>query len=71
MVNTNIGNIDGRIRLTLGVLALILVFIGPLATGTWRQLATGTFAVFLLATGSFRFCPIYQLLDINTGSKDS
>ena len=58
----NVGNMDRAIRITAG-----LVLIGLAATGTiglW-----GWIGIVPVLTGTFRFCPAYPLLGINTNSK--
>lgn len=65
-MKANIGTIDRGIRIILGVLALVGVFIGPLSTGGWPQIAIGVVGVILIATSSFKFCPLYRLLGLRT-----
>ncbi len=58
----NVGNMDRVIRIIAG-----LVLIGLAATGTiglW-----GWIGIVPVLTGTFRFCPAYPLLGINTNSK--
>jgi hypothetical protein len=55
----NVGTIDRVLRITAGV-----ALIGLAATGTiglW-----GYIGIVPLATGLFRFCPVYPLLGLNT-----
>ena len=55
----NVGTIDRVLRITAGV-----ALIGLAATGTiglW-----GYVGIVPLATGLFRFCPVYPLLGLNT-----
>lgn len=56
---TNEGIADRAIRVTLGVVLLSLVFVGP-------QTAWGWLGVVPLFTGLVGSCPIYSLLGINT-----
>ena len=55
----NVGGIDRILRLVVGI-----VLIGLAATGTvgWW----GWLGVVPLATGLFRFCPMYRLLGMST-----
>ena len=58
-MKSNIGGIDRPLRVVAG-----LVLIGLAASGTvglW-----GWIGVVPLATGLFKFCPLYTLLGINT-----
>ena len=61
-MKANVGGIDRIARITAGV-----VLIGLAATGTvgvW-----GWIGLVPLATGFFRFCPLYCPLKVNTGAK--
>jgi hypothetical protein len=58
----NVGNADRTIRIIAG-----LVLIGLAATGTIGM--WGWIGVIPVLTGTFRFCPAYPLLGINTNSK--
>ena len=55
----NVGGIDSILRIVVGI-----VLIGLAATGTvgWW----GWLGVVPLATGLFRFCPMYRLLGMST-----
>ena len=55
----NVGDIDRILRIVVGI-----VLIGLAATGTvgWW----GWLGVVPLATGLFRFCPMYRLLGMST-----
>ena len=55
----NVGSIDRILRIVVGI-----VLIGLAATGTvgWW----GWLGVVPLATGLFRFCPMYRLLGMST-----
>jgi len=60
----NVGGIDRALRIVAG-----LVLIGLAAThvvGVW-----GWIGVVPLATGLFRFCPLYPMVGINSCGKDS
>ena len=58
-MKVNVGNIDRALRIAGG-----LVLIGLAVSGTvaWW----GYLGVVPLATGFFRFCPVYPMLGINT-----
>ena len=51
----NIGNLDRVLRIIVGVALLAIVFIGP-------QTMWGLIGIVPLATGLFRFCPLYTIL---------
>lgn len=58
----NIGTMDALIRIILGIILLSLIFIGP--KSLW-----GFIGLIPLLTGIIRYCPLYPILGINTGSK--
>ena len=58
----NVGTMDRAIRIIAG-----LVLIGLAATGTIGM--WGWIGIVPVLTGTFRFCPAYPLLGINTNSK--
>ncbi|MDO5102350.1 MAG: DUF2892 domain-containing protein [Lautropia sp.] len=55
----NVGGIDRSLRIILGVVLIVLAATNTV--GWW-----GWLGVIPLATGLFRFCPLYPLLGINT-----
>ena len=55
----NVGGIDRILRILVGVVLVALAATG--LVGWW-----GWLGVLPLATGLFRFCPVYLLLGINT-----
>lgn len=55
----NVGGIDRIARIVVGLLLLALTLTGTI--GAW-----GWIGVVPLATGLFRFCPLYPLLGMNT-----
>lgn len=64
-IEKNVGRIDSVIRIVLGIVLLLVVspvFPGP-KTG-WAYL--GLIGLIPLVTGILGFCPLYQLLGINT-----
>ncbi|XZG69841.1 YgaP family membrane protein [Chitinibacteraceae bacterium HSL-7] len=58
-MKTNVGGVDRLVRVVLG--ALLLVLAGSGVIGAW-----GWIGVVPLATGVFRFCPLYTVLGIRT-----
>lgn len=58
-MKANVGTIDRSLRILVGLILIGLGLTGVI--GWW-----GGIGVVLLATGAFRFCPVYPLLGINT-----
>ena len=58
-MKANIGTIDRSLRIVVGLLLIGLSLSGVI--GVW-----GWIGLVLLATGIFRFCPVYTLLGIKT-----
>lgn len=67
----NVGVLDGRIRIMLGVLCIVVLvyhyyfarlFSFPVA------IAVGIGALVFLTTGLIRFCPVLRVLGVNTGA---
>lgn len=58
-MKANVGTLDRSLRIVAGLLLIALSLTG--AIGLW-----GWIGVVPLATGIFRFCPVYPLLGINT-----
>jgi hypothetical protein len=63
----NMGTIDRAIRAVVGIAAIAAYFMGWL-TGTLAIIAL-VVGIVLLGTAAIRWCPPYDLLGINTGSK--
>lgn len=59
MLKTNEGTIDRFLRVTLGVVLIALVFVGPKTPWGWLGIVP-------LATGLLGSCPLYSILGINT-----
>jgi hypothetical protein len=55
----NLGALDRRLRIVVGVGLLSLVFIGP-------RTLWGLVGLVPLLTGLAQFCPAYQIADIDT-----
>ena len=58
-MKANIGTIDRGARIAVGLVLIILALTGSIGAWGWIGLVP-------LATGIFRFCPLYSLLGINT-----
>ena len=55
----NVGNIDRLLRITLGLVLVVLAATGTLGVWAWLGIVP-------LATGLTGWCPPYSLLGINT-----
>lgn len=55
----NEGTLDRSIRILIGLLLIALVFVGPTTAWGWIGLVP-------LVTGLVGFCPLYQVLGLNT-----
>ena len=58
----NVGSVDRLIRIIAGLVLLSLVIIGPKTPWGWLGLIP-------LATGIFKFCPVYFPFNISTLKK--
>ncbi len=58
-MKTNVGTVDRVLRILAGLVLLGLVFSGTI--GIW-----GWIGVVPLATGLFKFCPLYTMLGFST-----
>jgi len=61
-MQANVGTIDRVLRILAGVVLIALTLTGTIGLWGWIGLVP-------LATGVFRFCPLYPLLGINTCGK--
>lgn len=61
-MKSNVGTLDRSLRIAAGLVLIGLSLSGVI--GLW-----GLIGVVPLATGVFRFCPVYPLLGINTCKK--
>jgi hypothetical protein len=59
MMKANVGGLDRLLRIAAGVALLVLTAMGTI--GLW-----GLVGIVPLATGLFRFCPLYGLIGLNT-----
>ncbi len=71
-MSVNVGNIDRIIRFIIGVIALALVFVGPFAAGGWgwERIALAVVGVIMIGTSAIKFCPLYSIFGLRTGSAD-
>ncbi len=60
-MKANVGSIDRALRVTVGVILVVLAALGNI--GVW-----GWIGIVPIATGLFKFCPLYTLLGMNTCS---
>ncbi len=61
----NVGTIDRALRIIVGLILLLLAFVGP---QIWWL---GVIGVILLVTGLVSWCPAYRLLNIKTLGQSS
>ena len=59
MFKTNEGTVDRFLRVTLGIVLVALVFVGPKTPWGWLGIVP-------LATGLLGSCPLYTLFGIST-----
>jgi hypothetical protein len=59
----NINGIDGVLRVIVGIVLITLSLMGTI--GWW-----GWLGLILIATGLFRFCPMYTMLNLSTCNKE-
>jgi len=62
----NVGGVDQKIRLLLGLLALGIAILGGLPT--WGTIVLGLVGVIALVTGISGYCPLWTLFGINSCS---
>ncbi len=55
----NVGTIDRILRIVVGLVGIALVFLGP-------QTAWGWLGLIPLLTGLLSWCPLYNLINMNT-----
>lgn len=60
----NVGGLDRFLRIAVGLALIVLAAIGTI--GWW-----GWLGVIPLATGLFRFCPLYSLVGLKTCPLDT
>lgn len=58
-MKANVGGIDRILRIVVGAILIVLAALGTI--GAW-----GFIGIVPLATGLFRFCPVYPMLGLNT-----
>jgi hypothetical protein len=64
----NVGTVDKAVRIILGLVLVILPFVGVPSPWGWVAAAAG---VIFIATGLINFCPIWLALGVNTGKQTS
>jgi hypothetical protein len=57
----NVGGIDRKLRIVVGILVLASFFVLPETTKYWALIG-----IVPLFTGLFSFCPLYTVLGMNT-----
>lgn len=62
MGTANVGRFDRMVRISLGIILIAMVFVGPKSAWGWVGLAP-------LFTGLFRWCPAYLPFGFSTCKK--
>ena len=67
-MSANVGTIDRILRFLIGIVALAIVFVGPLAaTGWgWDRIALTAIGAIMLVTSAIKFCPLYRIFGLRT-----
>lgn len=58
-MSANVGGMDRILRVLVGIVLLALTLTGQIGVWGWIGLVP-------LATGLFKFCPLYRVLGLNT-----
>ena len=69
----NVGILDSRIRITLGIICVGLVgyhFIFARILGLYALIAVIVLIAYFLKTGITRSCPIMKAMDVSTAGKE-
>lgn len=61
-MKANVGSVDKTLRIIVGLILISLVFVGP-------QTPWGWIGVIPLVTGIIGWCPLYNLIGVNTCRK--
>ena len=72
-MSANVGTIDRVLRALIGVVALALVFVGPIAAvggWGWERIALVALGVIMLGTSMIKFCPLYRIFGLRTCKPD-
>ena len=72
-MSANVGTIDRVLRALIGIVALALVFVGPVAAGGgWglERIALIAVGAIMLGTSMIKFCPLYRVFGLHTCKQD-
>ena len=72
-MSANVGTIDRVLRLLIGIAALALVFVGPIAAEggwSWERIALAAVGVIMIGTSAIKFCPLYRIFGMRTCKTD-
>lgn len=58
-MKANVGSVDRILRIVVGIILIALTLMGTI--GVW-----GWIGIVPLATGLFKFCPLYSMLGMST-----
>lgn len=62
-MSTNVGTVDRAVRIIVGIVLLSIVFTGP-------KTMLGLIGIIPLFTGLVRWCPLYDLLGIQSNKNE-
>lgn len=68
-MSANVGTIDRILRLMIGIAAIGLVFVGPIAAAGgwgWERIALVAIGVIMIGTSTIKFCPLYRIFGLRT-----
>ncbi|MFK8028780.1 MAG: DUF2892 domain-containing protein [Gammaproteobacteria bacterium] len=68
-MTVNIGTFDRALRALLGLAAVALVFVGPIAESGgwgWERIAPAAVGAIMLGTSAIKFCPLYRIFGLRT-----
>ncbi len=68
-MSANVGTIDRVLRALIGIVALALVFVGPVTAGCgWglERIALVAVGAIMLGTSMIKFCPLYRVFGLRT-----
>lgn len=72
-MSMNVGTIDRIVRALIGIVALALVFFGPIAAAGgwgWERLALVAAGGIMVGTSAIKFCPLYRIFGLRTCKRD-
>ena len=68
-MTVNVGTVDRALRALLGLAAVALVFVGPIAESGgwgWERITLAAVGAIMLGTSAMKFCPLYRIFGLRT-----